>query len=351
VQALNDLIGLFVNTDPINRLYNAHVSARNRSWPLLDTIEAATIAYRFYVRGETKLDIANDLGISRFKVARLLDKALEKGLVRIEFSLPAPMEIGVSEELRAAYGLRNVLVLERANRTESRPELRQRIGALAAQLLSDIATEDDVIGLSWARSVNVMTEHIRALPRCPIVQLCGVHARTDRRDRSVETVSRLAGVSGGEAYPIYAPLVLPDRRTTNILRRQPGIVETFRRFRDLTKAVVSIGAWQAGESTVYDALPEAERDSIARRGAIAEMTALLFDADGNALDTGLSHHVLAISHEELRRVPEVIAIGYTTPKAEAVDAVLRSGMVTTLVTDHDTALRVLELAERRPPRT
>ena len=63
------------------------------------------------------------------------------------------------------------------------------------------------------------------------------------------------------------------------------------------------------------------------------------------------NYVLAISHEELRRVPEVIAIGYTTPKAEAVDAVLRSGMVTTLVTDHDTALRVLELAERRPPRT
>ncbi|EHR59863.1 sugar-binding transcriptional regulator [Saccharomonospora cyanea] len=325
------------------------MSARNRSWSLLDTVETATIAHRFYVRGESKLDIAKDMGMSRFKVARLLDKALETGLVRIEFSLPEPVEVGLSEELRAAYGLRNAFVLERAEKAESRPELRQRIGALAARLLSDIATVDDVIGLSWARSVNVMTEHIRTLPRCPIVQLCGVQAGMDRRDRSVETVSRLAGVSGGEAYPIYAPLVLPDRRTTDILRRQPGIVETFRRYRDLTKAVVSIGAWREGESTVYDALSQAERDSITRRGATAEVAARLFDADGNALDTGLSHHVLAISHEELRRVPEVIALGYTIPKAEAVDAVLRSGTVTTLVTDHDTARRVLDLAEQRPP--
>jgi DNA-binding transcriptional regulator LsrR (DeoR family) len=325
------------------------MSARNRSWSLFDAVEVAAIAHRFYVLGESKSDIANDIGMSRFKVARLLDKARQTGLVRIEFTLPEPVEATLSEELRAAYGLDRAFVLERAVKPETKPELRQRIGALAARVLSEIATADDIIGLSWARSVNVMTEHIRTLPRCPIVQLCGVQAGLDRRDRSVETVSRLAGVSGGEAYPIYAPLVLPDRRTTDILRRQPGIVETFRRFRDLTKAVVSIGAWEAGESTVYDALSVAERENIARRGAKAEVAARLFDADGNALDTGLSHHVLAISHAELGRVPDVIALGYTTPKAEAIDAVLRSGTVTTLVTDHDTARRVITLAEQRPP--
>lgn len=346
---MNDRTGHDVNIAPKDRRYSAHMSASNRSWSLLDAVEAAAIAHRFYIRGESKLEIANDVGKSRFKIARMLERALHEGLVRIEFSLPEPVDVALSEELRSAYGLRRAFVLERAEKAESRPVLRQRIGSLAARLLSEIVTDEDVIGLSWARSVNVMTEHIRTLPRCPIVQLCGVQAGLDRRDRSVETVSRLAGVSGGESYPIYAPLVLPDRRTTDILRRQPGIVETFRRFRDLTKAVVSIGAWQPNESTVYDALSQAERESIAKRGAKAEVAARLFDADGNALDTGLSHHVLAISHEELRRVPEVIALGYTTPKAEAVDAVLRSGTVSTLVTDHDTARRVLTLAERRPP--
>jgi DNA-binding transcriptional regulator LsrR (DeoR family) len=317
---------------------------------LADSVLAASIARRFYLHGESKLDLAAEFGISRFKVARILDAARESGLVRVEFDLPAPVELALCDEVRAAYGLHRALVLERAESKESRTDMRRRIGALAAQLLSDIATKDDVIGLSWARSVNVMTEEIHALPRCPIVQLCGVQAGMDMHDRSVETVSRLAGVSGGHAYPIYGPLVLPDRRTADTLRRQPGIAETFGQFRNITKAVVSIGAWQPGESTVYDALTPAERASIAQRGAKAEVAARLFDAGGNALSTGLAHHVLAITADELHRIPEVIALGYTTPKAEAIDAVLRSGMVSTLITDAATAELILDMADRHTPK-
>jgi DNA-binding transcriptional regulator LsrR (DeoR family) len=192
-----------------------------------------------------------------------------------------------------------------------------------------------------------MTEAVRKLPRCPIVQLCGVQAGMDMRDRSVETVRQVAAVSGGDAYPIFGPLVLPDSRTTDILRAQPGIAETFNHFHQLTKAVVSIGAWLPGESTVYDALPHADRESIARRGAKGEVAARLFDGDGNPLSTGLAHHVLAISTEDLMRVPEVIALGYTAPKAEAIDAVLRSGLVSTLITDTAAAEGMLALFRKR----
>lgn len=315
-----------------------------------DAVRAATIARRFYLQGQSKLEIAREFGISRFKVARILEHARETGLVRIEFDVPAPVELALSDEVCSAYGLNRALVLERARGEESRPDMRRRIGKLAAELLTEIATEDDVIGLSWARSVNVMTEYVRSLPRCPVVQLCGVHASTDPRDRSVETVRRITSVSGGDSYPIFGPLVLPDRRTTEILGKQPGIAETFAQFRHLTKAVVSIGAWSPGESTVYDALDPAEQAAIAKRGATAEVAARLFDADGAALSTGLAHHVLAISIDELRRIPEVVALGYATPKARAVDAVLRSGIVSTLITDADTAERLLELAAERPPR-
>ena len=310
----------------------------------------ASIARRFYVQGSSKLEIGDEFGISRFKVARMIDLARESGLVRIEFDLPLPVDLALCDEVRSAYGLERALVLERAPGNEPKMEMRRRIGALAADLLAEIVTKDDVLGLSWARSVNAMAEAVRSLPGCPIVQLCGVQAGTDMRDRSVETVRRVAAVSGGDAYPIFGPLVLPDRRTTETLRRQPGIAETFARFRHLTKAVVSIGAWQPGESTVYDALQPAERLAIGKRGATAEVTARLFDSDGNELSTGLTHHVLAISAEELRRVPEVIALGYSAPKAQAVDAVLRSGMVSTLVTDTAAATGILELAAKRPPK-
>src|ERR1044072_2092942 len=323
------------------------MSARSRRMGPAEAITAASIARRFYVLGQSKLEIAAEFGVSRFKVARILDQARESGLVRVEFELGMPVDLALSDELRAAYGLNRVLVLERALSQGDRPTVRRHIGPLAAAVLSEVVTKDDVVGLSWARSVNVMAESVASLPRIPVVQLCGVQAGMDMRDRSVETVSRVAAVGGGDAYPIYGPLVLPDRRTTEILRRQPGIAETFGQFRNLTKAVVSIGAWAPNESTVYDALDPVERDAIGKRGAVAEGAPRLFDGEGNALSTGLAHHVLAVSIDELKRVPEVIALGYTAPKAAAIDAVLRSGMVTTLITDTAAAEPVLEIAGRR----
>lgn len=306
-------------------------------------MNSAVIAHRFYVEGRSKIEIADEFGISRFKVARVLDWARDSGLVRIEFELPVPVDVKLSDEVAAAYGLDSCFVLDAAASEGERPEVRRRIGAVAARLLSETVTEHDVLGLSWARSVNVMTEAVRKLARCPVVQLCGVQAGIDTRDRSVETVSRLAATSGADAYPIYGPLVLPDRRTTEILRRQPGIAETFGKFKQLTKAVVSIGAWLPGESTVYDSVHPDEREAITRRGAKAEVAARLFDGDGKPMDTGLAHHVLAITTEDLLRVPEVIALGYTAPKAEAIDAVLRSGLVSTLITDTPAAKRLPRL--------
>lgn len=306
-----------------------------------EQLRRASIAHRFYVRGQSKIEIAADLGLSRFKVARLLSTAARDGLVRIEFDLPIPIELGLSEELREAYGLRRALVLNRAHSTGERAKLRDRIGAVAAQLLSDITGETDVLGLTWARSVNAMAAAIPRLPPCPIVQLCGVHAGMDMRERSVETVRHVAQISGATAYPIYGPLVLPDRHTTETLRQQPGITETFNQFEKLTKAVVSIGAWRAGESTVYDTLDAENRATLSRAGAIAEIAGRLFDDAGNALSTGLAHHILGIDVADLRKVPEVIALGYGAPKATAIDAVLRSGISTTLITDADAAEELL----------
>jgi DNA-binding transcriptional regulator LsrR (DeoR family) len=171
----------------------------------------------------------------------------------------------------------------------------------------------------------------------------------DLHDSSVETVSRAARLSGGAGYPIYAPLVLPDRRTAETLRKQPGVADAFEHFDRITTAVVAIGGWRQGLSTVYDVLDPKARGGLGQHGVTAEMAARLFDAHGRALSTGLAHYVLAIETEQLRRVPEVIALAGGPAKADAIDAVLRSGLVTTLVIDADTAERLIELARVRPP--
>ncbi len=126
------------------------------NWDTDAALRAATAAHRHLVLGESKVDIAADLGLSRFKVARLISTAQQRGLVRVEFDLPLPVDPGLGDAVARAYGLRRALVLDRAHTGNSRQVLRERIGDLAATLLADLLSTEDVLGLAWARTVNAM---------------------------------------------------------------------------------------------------------------------------------------------------------------------------------------------------
>ncbi len=305
---------------------------------------AASAARRFYLEGRSKVEIAEEFGLSRFKVARILDLARDSGIVRIDIRLPGRIDAELSGAVQEACGLRRAIVV--GTPSDDQNDVRRQLGSVAADLLTEIAKDDDVLGLAWGRTLHTGLAELTRLPQCTIVQINGVYSQRIANRGVVETVQRAADVSGGRAYPIYAPLILPDPDTARVLRSDPGISAAFAWFGRITKAVVSIGAWQEGSSTVYDALDPATRADYRKRGVRAEMSTHLFDADGAEVRTGLADRVLTISTEELRRIPEVIALAGGAEKAEAIDTVLRSGLVSTLITDAGAARRLLSARER-----
>src|SRR5689334_23714111 len=66
-----------------------------------EMVQAAAMARRFYLEGKSKIQIAEEFGVSRFKVARVLETALERDLVRIEIRVPAELDAERSDALRA----------------------------------------------------------------------------------------------------------------------------------------------------------------------------------------------------------------------------------------------------------
>src|SRR3954447_24842035 len=73
---------------------------------------SATVARRHYLEGASKSDIATELGLSRFKVARLIDAARASGIVRIELDSHSAINLDLSVRLRAEYGLRHCVVID-----------------------------------------------------------------------------------------------------------------------------------------------------------------------------------------------------------------------------------------------
>lgn len=313
-----------------------------------ELMQAAAMARRFYLEGKSKIQIADEFGVSRFKVARVLETALERDLVRIEIRVPAELDADRSDALRARFGLRHVVVVESPSEAADDGADPENLGEVAAGLLGELVTEGDVLGLAWGRSTTHMAAALRQLPPCTVVQLTGVYDAGAADRGSVEAVRRAAEVAGGEAHPVYAPMLLPDPATAAALRGQTGIARAFEYFDKVTVAAVSIGSWEPGISTVHDMLSDSEREHYSSLGVAAEMSAHLFDKSGRRIGRDLGERCITVEAERLRRVPEVIAIAGGQRKAEAIGAVLRSGLVTSIVTDTAAADYLLTEAEPGP---
>lgn len=304
-------------------------------------VRLAEIARRFYLDGRSKVEIAEEFGLSRFKVARALEAARDRGIVRIDVRLPARLDAELSDRLRTAFGLRRAIVVAAS---PDSAETRADLGAAAADLLGEIVQPGEVLGLAWSRALQIMGARLSRLPHCTAVQLNGVLSELADDGGSVETVRRAAALSGGPAYPVYAPLILPDAATAHTLRADPGIAAAFALYDRLTTAVVAIGGWDQHNSTVFQALDPDARTRYAAQGVVAEISAQLFDAEGRQVLCDLDERVVSIRAEQLRSVPEVVGVAGAgdAAKAGAIGAALRSGIIDTLVTDTDVARALLD---------
>lgn len=300
----------------------------------------AAVARRYYLDGRSKVEIAEEFSLSRFKVARLLDDARASGLVRIEIGHPGTIDVGLSSHLMAALGLTHCVVTD--TEEDDPTSLREHLGAAAAELLSEVVTPEDVLGLSWARSVSAMATALRSLATVPVVQLTGALARPSVDDSSIELVREVARVSGGPAYFFYAPMAVPDAATARALRRQPEVAQAFSRIGSVTIALAGVGAWAPEQSTLYDATSEAERAVLAERGVCAEISGVLVDTAGEPVRSALTDRMIGITAAQMRAVDEVIAIVYGSAKVDAVLAAVRGGMVNSLVTHSALAKALIE---------
>jgi DNA-binding transcriptional regulator LsrR (DeoR family) len=304
-----------------------------------ELVRAASIARRFFLDGRSKSEIAAEFGVSRFKVARILDEARAEGIVRIEIRLPAGLDASLAQALHDAFGLRHAIVVDTA--VEPEAQMRQQLAHAAAALLKEIVTVEDVVGVGYGRTLTLMAEEIDGLAPCPVVQLTGALFGVNTEENSVELVRQIAVRTGGPCFSIYAPQVLPDARTAASLRQSPEVSEAYTRFSSITKAVVAVGSWAPPRSQLYDSLPRSQTAALREQGVVAEIGAVLLDHNGAQVATDFTERCISISGPELRAIEEVVAVAGGAAKAGAVRAALAGGYADSLVVDSSLATALL----------
>lgn len=305
-----------------------------------DMVVMAQVARRHYVGGQSKVRIAQDLDLSRFKVARLIRASLETGIVRFEISTVDHINLGLSVRLKDEFDLNQCLVVDTPD--ESEETLRSYVGMTMTKMLADTIDDTDILGLSATRALVGLENSPSKFAKCPVVQMTGAFSRLDAAD-VMEGIRRLTRVGGGPAYLYYAPMICRERFDAEYVERQDDYLRCQNKYKDISVAGVGIGAWRDGLSQVYDAVDANERSRIRSLGVQAELCGMLLDEQGNTLSVELNDRMVGISSAEFMMIPKRIGVVFGLRKSQAVRIALNARIINGLVTHRTLAEQILQL--------
>lgn len=299
------------------------------------------VARLFYEDQLTKLEIAQRLRVSRFQVARLLDRALADGIVRIEVRGAPGQDRNLGADLQRRFGVRRAVVA-----TSGEASALARLGA---EVVDGVLKPDEAIGIAWGSTVRRVVEAMpeRSDASIDVVQLAGGSPRLETEADPGELTRVLADRLGATLYRLHAPAFVDAPELRSALLHLPDIAGVASRFRRLSVALVGIGALgddTAGPSSSLvrsGALTSAELKRLVRQGAVGDLLVHPFTKDGRFVAPDLAARAIAIGIDELRRVPTVVAVAAGPQKVEAIRGALATGIVGVLVTNASTAREVL----------
>lgn len=311
----------------------------------------ARTAWLYYKEELTQAEIGERLGISRVSVNRLLKEARQSGVVEINIQADLIGDFPLRSELRAAYGLTDVLLAPQVGQGE---ELYRALAQVAAQLLAERISPGKTIGFGSGRTLSYVPEYFQpSLPTsCALISLTGniypepignEPADLISQVNNFDVVNRLAHNCGGQALYIPSPTLVSSLEAKNVFLKDATIQRFLNIARTCQLAMVSAGPvdpssllFQSGLLTAQD-LAELQQHR-----AVGDLLARFFDENGLELVTPINQRVIGLSIEELKNIPTVVLVAGGENKRRAIHALLCNQVLDILVTDLDSAHWLLE---------
>lgn len=307
----------------------------------------------YYEQGLSQATIAQKLRVSQAGVSRLLKRAQEEEIVRISVMPPQGVFTELEHALEDRYHLREALVVE-SSRSSSL--LLRELGAAAAVYLETVVRRNEVIGLSaWSESLLAMTKamHPGDLPSgVQVAQIVGGIGNPNAEDHATQLTFSVARLLNAQVHLLAAPGVVASAQVRDALLADPFIGESVALFPKVTLALVGIGAIKPSRlvSKSGNVFTPEELEPVKRKGAVGDICMRFFDVDGNAIETPLDERVIGMSLQQLKGVKRSVGIAGGPRKFSAIRGALAGGWVNVLITDRDSAQRLVDLPPRNTRR-
>lgn len=301
-------------------------------------------AWLYYEERMTQEEVADQLGVSRASVVNFLQEARDRGIVTIAVASRHLQTVGLARELCDTFGLANCLVVpDDGGRLPS----YERIGKAGARLLIEQLQPDDILGVSWGRTVQSLSTSLPELhlPGVAVVQIAGSSIGT--ADFSPELcTSNIANRIGARCINLHAPGIVSTPQIKKLFMQEPALIETFAIIRSCNKVLFGVGGVDRAGTAMRSGYMTPEKIApYLKRGAVGVIAGRCLDREGRPVLGALDEQIIGLSLAEIAKVPERICVAGGIDKADAIRAALRGGYATVLVTDEATAQALLVQSE------
>ncbi len=288
----------------------------------------ALVARRYYLEDRKQSDIAQELGVSRPLISRMLSEARDLGVVKITIQEPGGEASDLLERLRQYSGLRDgVLVEDGADNDET----NQRLSEGAVSLLRQLRTR--CLGVGWGYLIGQLVTWLQKNPQenstvtdiCPLVGNASIPARNYQSNENVRLIAQQLGAAPHFLYLPALPESLEEKQllcSTEVYRQIQA------QWNRMDTALVNIGD--------YPSSPDFA--SLVRYGSLLQqehtcgrLLIYYFNEEGKVIRSD-QDFAIQIPLETLRQCPNIIGVCSANTSVKALRGALRSGVFSHIVT-------------------
>jgi deoxyribonucleoside regulator len=319
-----------------------------KTGPDLSTIYR--IARYYYADGLSQEEIASKEGFSRSQISRLIERAKDLGLVKITLLPPADLRTEeLARALKEKLPLGSVIVVPVKSNAGS-DETALAIATRAADYLSELLPRFDVVGLGWGQTVYKTAE---LLPRGMgkggkpfFVPLIGTSGDNNPILQINTIIDRFSSAFRTKGLFVNMPSVREKSVPLSKIEEQ-RISMLEERWTKVEAAVIGLGAPPSDTPNLIDELPVEYKEELKNSTSCGDILAHFFDADGRIFRAEHSYDLLAFDIRRLPGIKRSICLAGGHNKHVGILAAARSGYITDLMTDENTARAILRLIDEK----
>lgn len=310
-----------------------------------DTSLMVKVSQMYYINGMKQEEIAKELQISRSLISLILTEAKEAGIIEINIRNPLQNNNDISVEIENTFGIEKCYVVPTAVQDTIR--LRKLVAQRAIDVFNQKVADQNNIGIAWGRTcfefvTNYNTE--KTFEGISVVPLLGGSSQTAAYYQLNEMARIFSGKINGDPYFIHAPAINFSKEEKELFLKSISMQAIQEKWKNMNVIVTGIGTLPHTHQFDRETYLGEEEISkqLEKSNAVGDICALYFDENGVFIKNDYFERILGISIDEIKKSKNVICIASSLEKVTAVMGALRTGLISILVIDEQTAKAVLQ---------